>query len=372
MKINKLENYRYLLNLLDSKAKKSISLKMIAELLEVHIEKDDGENDIPVHCLRTFLYANAKGVGLNEVQEKTPQNYKAEKLQQELDDFINESKISIDYFKSLGIKPIVRENLTDGNQPKEFWLEFVAYQWSDEIENENTEISNTVEDNIQSKNLGVLSEESLSSPQQFTKTHECKNDLDIVYKRSPLAPTKLSRIARLFFDKKGKLVLKTPKGITFMILLMIGMVLNWLFLLACVVLFISYLIDKNILFILLSSIYLIIFTPSVISTHKNKYRRIHSLLERKIIKAPDFLIHIDQHNAEIEHCRIVNLGVARISEITSTCPICNSKIELSYGDEFYKHYLVGRCKNAPDDHVFSFDRMKLHGFFLGHEGYLRK
>ena len=107
------------------------------------------------------------------------------------------------------------------------------------------------------------------------------------------------------------------------------------------------------------------------ANYKNKYQRMHSLVSRRIIKAPAFLLSGNQFNADLELFRPTDFNIARVSEIISICPICASQIQLSYGDDIYKYYLVGRCRNAPDDHVFSFDRMKLTGFFLGHEGYLK-
>ena len=62
--------------------------------------------------------------------------------------------------------------------------------------------------------------------------------------------------------------------------------------------------------------------------------------------------------------------VARVTEFIATCPICSAPIELADGKPDQKAPLVGRCREAPHAHVYSFDRVTLKGFFLGHEGYL--
>lgn len=65
------------------------------------------------------------------------------------------------------------------------------------------------------------------------------------------------------------------------------------------------------------------------------------------------------------------LNVARITEFTATCPICSGVIELANGRSDQKPPLVGRCKEAPHAHVYSFDRMSMKGYFLGVPDYLK-
>lgn len=124
--------------------------------------------------------------------------------------------------------------------------------------------------------------------------------------------------------------------------------------------------------IYLSFVYIIVLAIYVYYNHNSKYKRMHSLVDRRIIKSPEFLLHIDQLNAYLELNRPKNFNIAQITEYYSTCPICQSKILVDYGDETYKYYMVGRCRNSPDAHVYSFDRVTLKGFFLGHEGYLKE
>ena len=53
---------------------------------------------------------------------------------------------------------------------------------------------------------------------------------------------------------------------------------------------------------------------------------------------------------------------------------CNREWSGAYladGKPDQKAPLVGRCREAPHAHVYSFDRVTLRGYFLGHEGYLK-
>ncbi|HFL6955250.1 TPA: hypothetical protein ACG4O9_001539 [Stenotrophomonas maltophilia] len=44
-----------------------------------------------------------------------------------------------------------------------------------------------------------------------------------------------------------------------------------------------------------------------------------------------------------------------------TCPICSAEVDLDYGRAAFPDRLVGRCHDAPLEHVFSFDPVRLVG-----------
>ena len=91
----------------------------------------------------------------------------------------------------------------------------------------------------------------------------------------------------------------------------------------------------------------------------------------RVIKAPMFFANINVVNADIEmYWDKDRLNVARVTEFTATCPICSGLIELADGKPDQKQPLVGRCKEAPHAHVYSFDRMSMKGYFLGVSDYL--
>lgn len=45
----------------------------------------------------------------------------------------------------------------------------------------------------------------------------------------------------------------------------------------------------------------------------------------------------------------------------ATCPICSAEVDLDYGRKAFPDRLVGRCHDAPLEHVFSFDPVRLTG-----------
>ena len=54
----------------------------------------------------------------------------------------------------------------------------------------------------------------------------------------------------------------------------------------------------------------------------------------------------------------------KVTEFTATCPICSGVIELANGKPDQKQPLVGRCREAPHAHVYSFDRVLMSGKLL--------
>ena len=46
------------------------------------------------------------------------------------------------------------------------------------------------------------------------------------------------------------------------------------------------------------------------------------------------------------------------------CPICSAEVDLDYGRKAFPDRLVGRCHDAPLEHVFSFDPVRLNGLAL--------
>lgn len=71
------------------------------------------------------------------------------------------------------------------------------------------------------------------------------------------------------------------------------------------------------------------------------------------------------------------LNIARVTEFTAICSICFRVIELvssnrtGNGKPDQKQPLVGSCKEAPNAHVYGFDRMTLKGYFLSVLSYLK-
>lgn len=93
------------------------------------------------------------------------------------------------------------------------------------------------------------------------------------------------------------------------------------------------------------------------------------LLNWRIIKAPDFLVSLNEDNVLIELVRNSpvlgeSFKVIRLVRYAGTCPICTGKVEILEGKNEFPNRFVGRCQESPAEHVYSFDRITLHGKLL--------
>ena len=122
----------------------------------------------------------------------------------------------------------------------------------------------------------------------------------------------------------------------------------------------------------LYSAFVVMLYPVVIySFFKNTLLPLQKLTIDRVIKAPQFVfLSLNEDEADMEMYREGGSAITRITRFKSTCPICTAPILLEAGKPDQKAPLVGRCREAPHAHVYSFDRVTLKGFFLGHEGYL--
>ncbi|OAH98617.1 hypothetical protein [Methylomonas methanica] len=88
------------------------------------------------------------------------------------------------------------------------------------------------------------------------------------------------------------------------------------------------------------------------------------LFDRRIVKASELLVSMNEKSAQIELFRDGDLRMIRLVRYTAPCPICGSTIHLDKGEPDYLHRLVGRCYESPMEHVFSFDRVTRRGITL--------
>ncbi|WP_146204318.1 hypothetical protein [Massilia glaciei] len=89
------------------------------------------------------------------------------------------------------------------------------------------------------------------------------------------------------------------------------------------------------------------------------------LLEWRITMAPTALIALSEFNVQMEIVRDsqfnVSPGTIRLVRYASTCPQCKAKIEVEEGGKEFANRLVGRCRENPGEHIYSFDRFTCKG-----------
>lgn len=367
MNNNHLEAYEFLSQLLDQRKERARSLKFLQIIIKNQLENDTSNSKIPVHMLRKTLYAKVTKTKLEDVDEKLVQKIKKDNLQNKLDEVIEAYETGKKYFSDLGLLPIVGETSSDKNEAKQFWIELIETSPSagtiqisiDETNSTKTDSRALRNDDTELYLRGKNNRNGLEKP----------NELVIEYQRGTSKNVQGSHFSKLFFSN-NEMKVKTVKGIGFVLLLMLSFLANILFAVVFVWLFIDVLTSDSAELSFINFLLMFGFVAYAYFTYRFVYIPLHSLPRTRIVKAPDFLISTNQFNAELELFRPTYYNIARITEYTSTCPICDSKVELDYGKPDHSYYMVGRCRGDPHAHVYSFDRMIMKGYFLGHEGYL--
>lgn len=85
------------------------------------------------------------------------------------------------------------------------------------------------------------------------------------------------------------------------------------------------------------------------------------LLDDRITLAPELLTAFSEEPCQLEMPKDKNARYIRLVRYSGVCPVCAGQIGLRYGDGTEARRLFGACSEAPQDHVFSFDRVTRKG-----------
>lgn len=302
----------------------------------------------PEKLSRQQIYARAKKTDENRVDSQTAKNaVKTSKLKSTLTAFIDSQPDCKKAFLQLGYKPIIVATTSDGGSKNKalLWMDIEAIDSADEG-NEQTDGSTVLDSDDEDP-------EDLSS---------------ITYERKATSDVKPSLFTRLFF-KQGELKMMSFKGIVLMLLLLLSFFLD--ILIAIYAVFVVMLMNEIPNLKLWQAFLYAILIPVAYLNWRYFFMPLYMLPYHRVIKAPMFFANMNVVNADIEmYWDKDKLNVARVTEFTATCPICSGVIELANGKPDQKQPLVGRCREAPHAHVYSFDRMTMKGYFLGVPDYL--
>ena len=90
------------------------------------------------------------------------------------------------------------------------------------------------------------------------------------------------------------------------------------------------------------------------------------LVDNRVVKASTLLLSLKEDSAELEMYRDeAKRPWTRFVRFSSDCPFCGGRILLAEGKPDHQMPLVGRCGESPHVHVFSFDRARLSGVYIG-------
>ncbi|WP_372887447.1 hypothetical protein [Psychrobacter sp.] len=301
----------------------------------------------PNKLSRQDIYAKARGVNKNTVSSQVAKNkIKTDRLNVELEKFIESQPDCKQAFKDIGYLPEVISSVSEGGAKNRtlIWMSIKAI--------ENKEVD----------------EERIAESAVFESDEDDEDLSGITYERKAASEIKPSLFTRLFF-KKGELKILSFRGVLLMILLMLSFLVD--IFIAIFSLLVILLLSDLPNFKLWQAILFVAFIPLAYLNWRYFFVPLYRLPYYRVIKAPMFFANINVVNADIEmYWDKDRLNVARVTEFTATCPICSGLIELANGKPDQKQPLVGRCREAPHAHVYSFDRMTMKGCFLGVPRYL--
>lgn len=91
------------------------------------------------------------------------------------------------------------------------------------------------------------------------------------------------------------------------------------------------------------------------------FRPFWTLIDRRIIMAPDALVSLRERGVQLEAAKEKledgqSVRIIRLVRYSGRCPICSEDVHLHDGRKEFPGRLVGRCDEHPSEHVYSFDR----------------
>lgn len=319
-------------------------LKIIVseQIKKIGYSEDEFE---PEKLSRQQIYAKAKNIDEKRVDSQTAKNaVKTAKLKATLEAFINDQPDCKKAFIDLGYKPTIVTSPSGGGSKNKtlLWMEIQA------IKNE------AVEHIDEAALVNIDTDDDIESIDDISS---------ITYERKATSDIKPSLFTKLFF-RQGELKMLSFKGILLILMLLLSFFLD--ILIAIYAVFVVMLMNEIPNLKLWQAFLYAILIPVAYLNWRYFFLPLYSLPFERVIKAPMFFANVNVDNADIEMYRDADrLNVARVTEFTATCPICSGTVILAQGKPDQKQPLVGRCREAPHAHVYSFDRMTMKGYFLG-------
>lgn len=183
----------------------------------------------------------------------------------------------------------------------------------------------------------------------------------IVYTRTENGEVQPALFLRLIF-RKGVLENRSWRGLMMFITVLLGMGSLLLWVLASIWSLST--IDQALTLRQLASSVLVVFLAWFI------WRGVHQpwveLVDNRVVKAAAPLLALKEDSAELEMYRDdAKRPWTRFVRFSSDCPFCGGRILLAEGRPDHQMPLVGRCGESPHAHVFSFDRARLSGVYIG-------
>lgn len=201
----------------------------------------------------------------------------------------------------------------------------------------------------------AINKAEIASPNVYRKTLQH----DIEY--TAVQDFKPSRIARQFFGKKYEII-----GYKMWMMIFYPLVQMLFYILMIIILLIA-LRDQTLTNLSLYKIGLLIAAVWFFISTLRRFERFAD--DRIIITSDHFMawgelsivqevVTVNDENDNFLYKKV------RLTKYVGICPICNARVELAKGEPDFPKRIVGRCKESPREHVYSFDRVTMLGNML--------
>lgn len=183
----------------------------------------------------------------------------------------------------------------------------------------------------------------------------------ITYTRTAPGEVRSSLLLRLIF-RKGELKNRSWRGVLLLAGIFVGVLLLALWLIAGM--WSAAALDQALTMRQLGNVAFLAVASWFIWS--NFYAPWWRLVDDRVIKAPVALLSVWEDSAEVEMHRDGDGDKwTRFVRFSGDCPICSGRVLLMPGKPDQTLPLVGRCIESPFAHVYSFDRVRLSGLFIG-------
>ncbi len=118
-----------------------------------------------------------------------------------------------------------------------------------------------------------------------------------------------------------------------------------------------------------------LYTVSISAIAFYVIRPIYDVLDRSILKAPDWMYGLSVPSAQLELREVGETDAGRtirqirLAVYEGECPICGGRVIIEDGKGEYRGRLIGECSRARAEHIYSFDHMTKVGVPLRDNGY---